>query len=137
MNLVYELKREEGFSLTELMIVLVIIGILMLLALPKFMNVITRAKMTEAKMMLKQVHTLQEAYHYERDIYSTDLTAIGFEQSALVSEGGTARYVISIEEGDDTTFAALATAVVDFDGDGTFNVWEVGPDGKILERTPD
>lgn len=46
---------ESGFSLTELMVVLVIIGVLVLLALPRLLPVVTKAKTTEAKLMLKQV----------------------------------------------------------------------------------
>lgn len=131
------MKSEAGYSLLEIMIVIVIIGILALIAIPKFMGVTTRAKMTEAKTMLKQVHTLQQAYYYERDTYGGTLSDIGFEQSPLVTEGGNARYRIEIEEANAQTYVATATSVVDFDKDGTMNVWEVGPDGKIAERTPD
>lgn len=129
--------EEAGFSLPELLIALVIIGILALLALPRFFNVTTRAKMTEAKMMLKQVYTLQEAYSYEYDRYATDLEALGFEQARLITEGGTARYLIAIEEAEGGRFVATATAVVDFDKDGTFNVWEVDEQGVIRQRVPD
>ncbi len=131
------LKDETGFSLTELLIVIVIIGILALLALPRFMGVTTRAKMTEAKLALKQVHTLQQTYRYEFDRYADDLAAIGYEPNALVTEGGTARYVIAVEEADVNAFRATATAVVDFDGDGTFNVWEVDETGAIAQRVAD
>jgi type IV pilus assembly protein PilE len=58
-------KGSPGFSLTELMVVLVIIGILTLLALPRFSTVITRARMVEARTMLSHAHTLQQTYHYE------------------------------------------------------------------------
>ena len=58
------LHNEEGFSLTELMVVLVIIGVLVLLALPKLLPLVTKAKTTEAKLMLKQVHTLQQSYKF-------------------------------------------------------------------------
>lgn len=129
--------EEAGFSLPELLIALVIIGILALLALPRFFNVTTRAKMAEAKMMLKQVYTLQEAYSYEYDRYATDLEALGFEQARLITEGGTARYLIAIEEAEGGRFVATATAVVDFDKDGTFNVWEVDEQGVIRQRVPD
>lgn len=130
-------KDEQGFSLTELMVVLVIIGILALLAIPRFTNVATKAKATEAKTMLKQVHTLQSSYHFEYDAYTENLAAIGFEQVALVPDGGSARYLLSVESADPVGYVVMATAVVDFDKDGVFNVWQVDQTGRIMERTPD
>ena len=131
------LRREEGFSMTELMVVLVIIGILTLIALPRFMNMTTKAKTTEAKTMLRTLHALMQAYYFEHDQYSPDLLLVGFEQTPTVENGGSARYAISVESADGAQFIALATAVVDFDKDGAFNVWEVNQDGLITERTPD
>ena len=130
-------SSEPGFSLTELMIVLVIIGILVLLALPKLMPVVTKAKATEAKLQLKQVHTLEQAYKFEHDKYSTSLSEIGFEQEKLVSQGGQARYKIEIVTADDKSYSALATAVVDFNNNGVFNVWAVDESGMIREKVPD
>ena len=131
------LKSESGFSMTELMVALVIIGILVLLALPRLMPVVNKAKSTEAKLNLKQVHMLQSSYKYEHDKYSEELAAIGFEHEVLITEGGNARYKITIESADLNSFKALATAVVDFDGDGTFNVWEVDQTGNIKETVAD
>lgn len=130
-------EAEKGFTITELLVVLVIIGILVLLALPRLLPVITKAKSTEAKLQLKQIHTLQKTYKFEHDIYSSSLEAIGFEQEKSVLEGGTARYVIKIEESNETGFRASAKAVVDFDNDGTYNEWEVREDGMVTERVPD
>ena len=45
----YKHLSDLGFSLTELMVVLVIIGVLVLLALPKLLPIVTKAKTTEAK----------------------------------------------------------------------------------------
>jgi type IV pilus assembly protein PilE len=128
---------DRGFSLTELMVVIVIIGILALIAIPRFLTVTTRAKMTEAKNMLRQVHVLQEAYYYEYDRYASDLAAIGFEQVLLVTEDGTARYVIAVESASDAAYVATATSIVDFDKDGTFNEWVVGESGVVSQRVPD
>ena len=128
---------QEGFSLTELMIVLVIIGVLVLLALPRLMPVVTKAKATEAKLQLKQVHTLEQAYKFEHDRYSTSLTEIGFEQEKLVSQGGQARYRVEIVSADEKSYSALATAVVDFNNNGVFNVWTVDESGMIREKVPD
>ena len=130
-------RSEDGFSMTELMVVLVIIGVLVLLALPRLMPVVTKAKTTEAKLGLKQVFMLEKSYKFEYDRFSNNLAEIGFEQEPLITEGGTARYKIEVKEVDIQTFSATATAVVDFDDDGTFNVWEVKEDGIIKETIPD
>ena len=131
------MKKEDGFSMSELMVVLVIIGILVLLALPRLMPVVNKAKATEAKINLKQVYMLQKAYKYEYDKYSKKLSEIGFEQETLISEDGTARYKIEIKDANIKSFTATATSIVDFDDDGNFNVWEVNEKGIIKEIEPD
>jgi len=129
--------NESGFSLTELLIVLVIMGILIMMALPKLLPVVTKAKTTEAKLNLKQVYILEKNYKFEYDKYSPDLKEISFEQEKLITEGGNARYRIEIKSAEINSFKAIATAVVDFNNNGVFNVWEVKEDGNIKEVTPD
>jgi type IV pilus assembly protein PilE len=131
------LRSEVGFSLTELMVVLVIIGVLVLLALPKLLPIVTKAKTTEAKLMLKQVYTLEQSYKFEHDCYSINLLEIGFEQEKLVSQGGQARYTIEISSADDKSFVARATSNIDFNGNGVYNVWSADQTGAIKEITPD
>lgn len=123
--------------MTELMVVLVIIGVLTLLALPRLMPLVTRAKTTEAKLMLKQVYTLEKSFKYEHDVYSTSLIDIGFEQETLVTDGGQARYRVEILTADEKSFSAQATAVVDFNNNGTLNVWITDQTGAIGEKVPD
>jgi type IV pilus assembly protein PilE len=126
-----------AFTLTELLVVLVIIGILVLLALPRLMPLISKAKSTEAQMQLGHVHALEKGYFYMYSRYSTDLEEIGFEQETLVTEDGTANYLIEIVSADATGFVVRATAVVDFDGDGNYNVWEMTQEKKLTEVTKD
>ncbi|MFZ1081166.1 MAG: prepilin-type N-terminal cleavage/methylation domain-containing protein [Candidatus Kryptoniota bacterium] len=128
------LSKDHGFSMVELMVVLVIIGILVLLALPRLEPVVTKAKTTEAKLMLKQLYTLEKSYKFENDHYSTSLDEIGFEQEKLVTDGGRARYKIEIVSADEKSFVAQATAVVDFNNNGKFNVWTVDETGDIKEK---
>src|SRR5690606_10458634 len=103
----------------------------------RLLPVVTKAKTTEAKLNLKQVHMLQKSYKFEYDKYSSDLSSIGYEQEKLITEGGNARYKIAITNAELNTFKATATSVIDFDNDGVFNVWEVSEDGIIKETIPD
>ena len=127
----------SGFSLTELLIAVVIIGILALLALPRFLTVATRAKQTEAKLALRTLHTLQQAHLYEYDRYAADAVQLGFEQEPTVADGGTSRYRVRIEQADGSHYVAVAEAVVDFDDDGVFDEWAVDETGQVVNRRPD
>ena len=61
----------HGFTLVELMVVIVVIGILAGLAIPRFMGVTTKAKLSEFKPVLKQAIVLYNAYHEEHETYIT------------------------------------------------------------------
>ena len=127
----------DAFSLPELLVVLVIIGILVLIALPNLMPLISRAKAAEAQQQLTFLHTLQRSNLYTYSRYSSSLEELGFEQQKLVSDGGHANYLIEIVEASEHGFRATATAVVDFDGDGIYNVWEIDQDKELKETVKD
>lgn len=127
----------KAFSLPELLVVIVIIGILVLIALPNLMPLISRAKSIEAQQQLIFLHSLQKAHFYTYSKYSLSLDEIGFEQQTLVSDGGSANYLIEIVEASDVMFRATATSVVDFDQDGIYNIWEIDQDKRLVEITKD
>lgn len=129
--------RLKSFTLTEVLVVLIIIGILVLLALPNLMPLITKAKSTEAKIQLQHLYTLQKNFFFEKSKYSDNLSEISFEQQKLTSAGGQANYKIEIIESTTNYFKARATAVSDFDGDGVYNIWEIDSDKNLKEVMPD
>ena len=129
-------NQVRAFSLPELLVVLVIIGILVLVALPNLMPLISRAKTVEAQQ-LAYLHSLEKSYFYTYSKYSSSLDEIGFEQSVLVSDGGQANYVIEIVEATEHGFRATATSITDFDGDGIFNVWEIDERKELRETVKD
>src|SRR5687767_2669329 len=87
-----ELGRNKypAFTLTEVLVVMIIIGILVLLALPSLMPIISKAKSTEAKLQLEHLYTLERSFFFENSNYSNDLNAVSFEQQSLASNGGQA-----------------------------------------------
>lgn len=126
-------KKISAYTLQELLIVLVIIGILILLALPSLMPLVSRAKSLEAQMQLKHVASLQRSHFMLKSEYSSDLEEIGFEHEKTIQEGGNANYLVELIEADHTGFIARATAISDFDGDGQLNIWEVDESSIIKE----
>ncbi|MEP0385893.1 MAG: hypothetical protein ABJD27_07750 [Dokdonia sp.] len=112
-----------------MLIVLAIIGILLLLAMPKLMPLIAKTKSIEAQAQLKQIHNMQTLYSYSYSTFSGDFNEIDFEAPKTVKEGGTANYVYEITTVSSEGFKARATAIIDFDRDGVFNVWEIDENG--------
>lgn len=127
----------KAFTLAEVLIVLVILGILVLLALPNLLPLISKAKSTEAQLQLEHVYTMEKTYFYMHSKFSSSFDEIGFEPSKLVSQGGQANYKIEILDAGNTNFKARATAITDFDGDGIFNVWEIDQEKNLKEVTKD
>ncbi len=133
----FKLKRLHAFTLTELLVVLVIIGILMLIALPNLMPLIAKTHSLEAQQALTTIQKLQKSYHQMHVQYTQDLLALGFEQERTIPEGGQAKYLLEIREASPNHFIAIARAVVDFDQDGIFNEWEISQDGVLRELIKD
>lgn len=76
------MKTRRAFTLVELMVVVVIIGILAALAIPRFLGATNKSKAAEFKPVLKELYTLQMAYFHEKDVFSADADGsdIGFVQ---------------------------------------------------------
>jgi prepilin-type N-terminal cleavage/methylation domain-containing protein len=89
----------HGFTLIELMIVVVIIGILSAMAVPRFTLASWRTKEKEAEIVLKQLYTVQSVYRAERGDFAgtvADLRTIGFDPPNMQHyEGVTDAHVIS------------------------------------------
>lgn len=130
-------KKLPAFNLQEMLIVLALIGILLLIALPNFLPLITQAKSQEAKIQLKYIHNLQTQFRYLNSKYSNDLIAIDYEAPKTVINNGTANYNYNITEASISSFKVRATAVVDFDGDGIYNVWEIDESGNPKQIVKD
>ena len=59
------MRQMYGFSLTELMAVVAIIGVLVTLAMPRYRTFIARSRMAEAKSNLAAILFLQKGYRTE------------------------------------------------------------------------
>ena len=123
-------QKISALNLQEMLIVLAIIGILLLLALPNLMPLITKAKSIEAQTQLKAIYNAQTTHNYTYSKFSADFNELDFVAPKTVKENGNANYQYEIISADDATFKARAEAVTDFDGDGILNVWEIDEQGN-------
>ena len=76
------MKRNSGFSLVELMIVIVIIGVLAAVAVPIYSNNVMKAKMSEADAALGSIRTQLRVYYGENGYYPKLTTS-----TAVVGQG--------------------------------------------------
>ncbi|MEM9821101.1 MAG: prepilin-type N-terminal cleavage/methylation domain-containing protein [Bacteroidota bacterium] len=129
--------RLQAFTLTELMVVLVIIGVLMLIALPVFDDLFGDAYSIEAQNQLKYLQSRQQTFYQKHFRYSDQLAEIGYTPPKTLKENGDARYFYEITQAGESSFNARATAIADFDNDGQVNIWEINHEGTLREVVPD
>lgn len=132
-------KSSKGFTLIELMIVVVIIGILAALAIPRFMRSTTKAKQSEARQLLKQVYTMQRAYRQENDNYACNGAVASATAPAAfavlgVDIGSTARFTYTMTSATQNAFTCTATA--NLDDDATVDTWTINQNG-VFTHNPD
>lgn len=135
------LSKTRGFTLIELMIVVVIIGLLAAMAIPRFMSASVKSKQGEAKLFLKQIATFQMTYRVDsptNSYYTTGAVASAANPDAFedldVTLPVNCRYEFTIvADGSDY----IATATANLDDDGTEDIWHIGPDGHITCESDD
>jgi len=110
-----------GFTLIEITIVLLLIGILATLAISTYRNMVNKARMTQAKTVLSHLTKTQASYYTDHDRYTDNVVLLDFDpvkypfyQVSVVLDNGAKNYL------------GIATGVGVMQGDW----WTITKDGQ-------
>ena len=132
-------QDNQGFTLIELMIVVVIIGILASLAIPRFMQATTRSKQSEVKLIMKQIYVNQRTYIQQGNNYynpagpASSATPNAFNE-IWIEIMNNCKYTFTMTA-TPTTF--LCTATANLDTDATIDTWTIDHTGALTNTIND
>lgn len=96
--------KQRGFTLVEVMIVVVIIGILAAIAYPNYQEYVRRSNRAEGQAFLQDISARQERYFSQNNKYITSITDIAKLSATDTSETG--KYKLTISDGNSYTLSA-------------------------------
>lgn len=101
---------KQGFSLIELLVVLVIVGILVTFGYPSYKDYITNARRSDGQSALLDLASRLEQYYSENHTYAT--ATIGTGNATDVSSNNTSPenwYILSIANATSSSYTLHAT----------------------------
>lgn len=120
-------RHQGGFTLIELMMVVVIIGILVGIALPSYQNSITKANRRTAQADLLAFSQAMEKEYALQFTYANAVAGTVYPATSPLD--GTVMYNLTIPSADATTYTLRATPVGRQAGDGILEITHLGRKG--------
>ncbi|WP_390904104.1 type IV pilin protein [Shewanella phaeophyticola] len=100
------MQDHKGFTLIEVMITVVIVGILASIAYPSYTSFITKSGRSEGTAAVLRVANLQEQYYIDNRVFAEDMTDLGMSAEPFLTENG----YYSVDSVGTTTYTITATA---------------------------
>jgi prepilin-type N-terminal cleavage/methylation domain-containing protein len=125
----------HGFTLTELMIVLTIIGVLSSFAVPSFRRSMQQSRADVAGANLQSIWSAQRLYWLEYRTYATDLTLLADEGLLEPSVSANIDYTFTVEAADNVSFEVRATRINSDRWAGNYSIDEDGNVTGVVSAT--
>ncbi|MDH5536136.1 MAG: type IV pilin protein [Betaproteobacteria bacterium] len=116
-------RRWRGFTLTELMIVIVVIGILAAVAYPSYQSYIIRANRSAAQQFMLEIANRQEQFVLDARVYTATIGAGGLALTPPANLASRYTFAVALNAGPPPGYTITATAIGPQSSDGalTFN----------------
>lgn len=105
-------RATRGFTLVELLVVMVVVAILAAVAVPSYLDQVHRGRRAEAHEALMQLQAAQERWRSNNVSYAATAAALGQPTSSA-----SGNYAISLAGASGTGYTATATAQAKQAGD--------------------
>lgn len=104
------MNKNSGFSLIELMIAVVIVGILAAVAIPSYQQFVTNSRRVEAQSLMLEVSGKQVRFHSENNTYADKIGDLGYGAAGSNSyETETKVYDVAVTAAGVRSFTLTAT----------------------------
>jgi type IV pilus assembly protein PilE len=131
-KLTQSMKTQSGFTLIELMIVVVIVSVLASIAIPSYQQYIVDARRSMAQQEMLVVASRQEQFMQDNKTYASELALLGYGASAIGFDAGGQRVLGT----DASAQYVVQTAALTTSASGVITEYTVvaTPKGTQLKR---
>lgn len=119
------MKKQQGFTLVEVLIAMTILAILTAIAFPAYLENVRKGKRMEGQSMLLEAASKQQRFFSDNLAYAPDMGTLGYGlagNNAVLTETGAYSVSVSAIAADNSSYTLTATGLNDQANDGCGNL---------------